>query len=732
MDIAHLYPPTPTDVPPAITRLDSAYRWRVVAMIGGLFAFLLIYLIIILLAGLAGLAFLLFPLPNVGGRGTLFILVVKVGGTLACALLTLFLVEGLFKNRRVERLQHISLAESDYPELFSFIRNVYRDVGARPPRKVYASPEVNAALIYETSLINLVIPPRKDLLIGLGLVNVLNLSEFKAVLAHEFGHFAQKSVGFGSYLYVANRVMHDVIYGRDALDRFVDQWCAVDLRISFPAWGLKGVLWVVRKMLAGIYNALNLLHLSLGRQMEFNADNVAVSVAGSDALIRGLSRSEFANECLIDAANSLNTAADHGLFTNDFYFHQNRSGERLRRLRKDDRLGLPPESSDGSVTVFAPANDGIPDKYRSHPTDHMREQNAKRIYVPGPRDDRSPWLLFGDPGQLKREVAAAFYRHALGRKEPYTPRPASAVQEFIDAEHAETTYDPKYHGWYDDRFIEPGDLDLLPPEPWNNERLDGWFANWPAGDLEQKCLKYRERQAEYGLLEALKSGRYTLSGKSFTFRERDCTADEVPRLLKQVDRELEENNKEFHSLDREVLLAHWSIARRVDDIDVARPREFELLKRYRFHTMLQTLLKGLSGEYNRLQAIMHFISGNPQMHPDTFAQVRDGLEEVRTTIVNNLEDAKRFETPALSNVPEGSSLYEMIVDRGDTRIGQVPQDTISGEWLVKLLNRMEAVVSRVRRLHYKSLGAILILQERIVAEWRAGPKQTIEADRVVE
>ena len=100
---------------------------------------------------------------------------------------------------------------------------------------------MNAALVYDTSLLNLVVPPRKDLLIGLGLVNVVNLSEFKAVLAHEFGHFAQRSVGLGSYLYVANRVMHDVIYSRDALDRV--RGCAGASKTSafpFPPGGSRG------------------------------------------------------------------------------------------------------------------------------------------------------------------------------------------------------------------------------------------------------------------------------------------------------------------------------------------------------------------------------------------------------------------------------------------------------------------------------------------------------------
>ncbi len=342
MSAPALYPPAPVPVPPEITRLPAAYRLRVVAMIGGLFLFLILYLVLVALAGLLAYVLVMLPVPNMGGRGTLAYLLFKFGGAFAAILLWLFLFKGLFKSKRVERSGYVPLQEADHPELFAFIRQVYQDTGAPKPRRVYVSAEVNAALVYDSSLLNLILPARKDLLIGLGLVNVVNLSEFKAVLAHEFGHFAQRSVGLGSYLYVANRVMYDVIYSRDSLDRFVDDWSRVDIRLSFPAWGLKGVLWVVRKILAGTYQAMNLLHLSLSRQLEFNADNVAVSVTGSDALIHGLARLGFASECLGDAAQALNAAADHGLFTDDLFYHQTQAAARLRRLRRTNGPACPP------------------------------------------------------------------------------------------------------------------------------------------------------------------------------------------------------------------------------------------------------------------------------------------------------------------------------------------------------------------------------------------------------
>jgi Zn-dependent protease with chaperone function len=718
-----LYPPAPANVPPEITRLDSAYRWRVVAMIAGLFVFLILYLVFIAVAGLVAYWLLVMPLPEIRGRGIIVVLIFKFGGAFAAVLLWLFLFKGLFKGRKVERSTYTTLQEKDHPALFAFIRQVYQDTGSPRPRPVYVSPEVNAALVYDTSLLNLFIPPRKDLLIGLGLVNVVNLAEFKAVLAHEFGHFAQRSVGLGSYLYVANRVMHDIIYSRDALDQFVDRWAQEDVRFSFPAWGLKGVLWVVRKILAGTYQALNLLHLSLSRQLEYNADNVAVRITGSDALIHSLSRMEFASECLSDAARSLDAAADHGLFTDDLFYHQTQAAGRLRQLRKEEQAGLPPELPEDpsqQVQVFPPLDDGIPERYRSHPADYMRERNAKRIYIRSPLDGRSPWLLFGNLPEVKKQVTGQFYRHALDRREAYEPRSAALVQEFINAEHAESTYDPKYHGLYDDRFINPGDLQNLPAQPWPREEAATWLSNWPAADLQQRLEKYRERQSEYHLLRALQSGELAPKGKTFPFRGQECTIKDVDRLFTQVDKELDADIEGFSGLDRKVFLGHWSLARCLDQSDgQGNLRETDLLERYRFHMALQGLLQGMLGEQGRLQAVLEVISKNSQLPEADFHQLRTALQEIYQSLRDNLQDAQSLRTPSLTNVPAGSSLYSFIVDRGDTALGPLAGDTISGEWLGKLMNRLEGVLSRLKRLHFKSLGTLLAHHEKLATEWQA-------------
>jgi hypothetical protein len=63
------------------------------------------------------------------------------------------------------------------------------------------------------------------------------------------------------------------------------------------------------------------------------------------------------------------------------------------------------------------------------------------------------------------------------------------------------------------------------------------------------------------------------------------------------------------------------------------------------------------------------------------------------------------------------------VDRGDTRLPALSGEGISGEWLGKLLTLLSGVLERVKRLHFKSLGALLARQEKLAAEWA-----TVSAD----
>src|SRR5262249_15330332 len=159
--------------------------------------------------------------------------------------------------------------------------------------------------------------------------------------------------------------------------------------------------------------------------------------------------------------------------------------------RKDPQLGEPPPLPDDpmlTVEIFEPGDDGTPWMWSTHPANYDREQNAKRHYLRSILDERSPWLLFDAAAAVREQVTSRFYRQMFKVKKDVVSADPEAVQGYIDDEHAETTYNARYHGLYDDRYVEIGDVAELTAqarqEPWDAGRLAGAHAKLYDKDLQ--------------------------------------------------------------------------------------------------------------------------------------------------------------------------------------------------------------------------------------------------------
>jgi Zn-dependent protease with chaperone function len=650
------------------------------------------------------------------GKGDSTFWMVIVG--LASGVLCLFLVKGFFKWQRVDKTQRVEVTEKEQPVLFAFLRQLCRDTAAPLPHRVYLTAEVNAAVFYHESLLSLVLPTPKNLVIGLGLVNRLNLSEFKAVLAHEFGHFSQNSMKLGSYVYRSNRIIGDLVFGRDWLDDAVAALCRTDFRIAIFAWAFAGTLWVLRQTLAGLFRVMNFANSALLRQMEYNADLVAVSVTGSDALVHSLARLDFAADTLVQAWSDLTAAADHHLYSRDLFYHQTRAADYLRALRREPRLGEPPplpEDPRQMVQVFQTEDISVPRMWATHPTNHDREANAKRQYIRSTLDERSPWFLFHNASALREDITRQLYQ-VTRPLEQLKLEPAEVVQVFIDNEHAETIYHPRYHGLYDHRYLTPGDVDELLradlAEFADEGQLTQAQAQLYSGALQARMEAHGVRQQEYGRLARMASGEVELTGKDFAFRGARYRAAEALKLLDQVQKELDGDFSWMGSLDRQVFLVHFAMARQVGD-QVRR----ELEERYRFHLTLQAIHGQLLFHHQQVSATLGQLAGKRQLEQEEFQWALAVLREAYSTLRDKLQAAGGLHLPVLKNMTPGEPLgpfllsQPLVVQLGNN------QQSLDGNWIAKLLEQFVEVLDKCRRILSKSQGGILALQETIAERW---------------
>lgn len=99
-----------------------------------------------------------------------------------------------FRKSTIDRSGWLEIAEEEEPKLFELIESISKEIGTNFPQKVYLGIGVDAMVFYDSNFRNLFFPSRENLMIGLGLVNSMSESELKAILAHEFGHFTQRSL----------------------------------------------------------------------------------------------------------------------------------------------------------------------------------------------------------------------------------------------------------------------------------------------------------------------------------------------------------------------------------------------------------------------------------------------------------------------------------------------------------------------------------------------------------
>jgi hypothetical protein len=105
-----------------------------------------------------------------GGSGTGFLF------GLPMLLLSVFMLKALLFRDRPERVQELEVRSEDEPHLFAVLHRIADAAGAPRPHRVFLSPNVNASVYYDLSILNLVFPTKKNLVIGLGLVTCRSAS----------------------------------------------------------------------------------------------------------------------------------------------------------------------------------------------------------------------------------------------------------------------------------------------------------------------------------------------------------------------------------------------------------------------------------------------------------------------------------------------------------------------------------------------------------------------------
>ncbi|MFL6550388.1 MAG: M48 family metallopeptidase [Povalibacter sp.] len=549
-----IYPAGPSGVPSDLTRPTSTYRLHAWLAMAGLALFVALYLA--LASWFSWTSYRLF-IGLMHGRDPFWGFVAGASS----GFLAVFMWKALFFVQHRYTIDDVEVTAEEQPRLFAFINRLADEAGAPRAHRVFLSPRVNAAVFYDLRILNLLFPSRKNLEIGLGLVNAVSLGELKAVLAHEFGHFAQRSMAVGRWVYIAQQIAGHIISGRDALDGFLRGLSRFDFRIAWIGWLLSIVVWSIRSLMETVFRIVLLAQRALSREMELQADLVAVSLTGSDALIHALQKLRVADEAWAYTMSFADSEARAKRSVSDLFAVQAHITTKLREVLNDPQYGecvpLPAERPN-EHRVFKASLAQPPRMWSTHPANSERENNAKRTYVPAAIDARSAWELFDDVPELKKQLSVHVFRSVSDAD----PVPLEDSIARIDEQYGRAYYDRSYRGAYLGRSIARHATDvseLYGPTLHQDHVTAEIDAIYPPS-LAQDLERLRSLEEECQVLQGLKEGFLTAPGGIIRHRGKELKRADLEDAVDDLKEELERTRTAVIAHDRRCRSVHLAAA----------------------------------------------------------------------------------------------------------------------------------------------------------------------------
>lgn len=691
------YPKSPNSLPKNLTNLPASYMFRATLAVLAILLFFALYTALVI-----GLGYLVYyACVYEMGRINKFTIILKVGAVAGAAMLFVFTLKFILKLKNHKRENRIKLNNEEHTVLWGFIHTICKETGAPKPKNIYVDPDVNAYVAYTNMWLSLFLPVKKELTIGMGLVSCLNLSEFKAVMSHEFGHFSQRSMKIGSYIISANTIIHGMIYDRDKWDDLLEQWRASDISLSVAAWVITPIIWVIRQVLGLFYMFLNLMYSSLSREMEFNADKVAISTSGSDAILSGLWRLDSGFEKWNDTLNNAYLASKKKLFVKNLYSHNTQTLADIAD-EQNSLLSNLPKDTRGGQTYFTSSLVSKAEMYASHPSNDKRQDNAKVPYIACEQDSRSPWVLFNNPTILQEEMTSLIYKQYIN-SEPKEFAKDVAFKEFIIQESQGKELLAEYYHTFENRFLHIDTPENLRHEAIRNQNISETVVN--SHKKELKVLMKPIQELEALMLKASQIAEGLVPENSFTFKNKEYKKKDLNEGYQLIMNEREELfNSSFKDWDTSFCGFHLALAKQTAKAD-------SLLKIYAQHNTITQVYKGFVACKNTIFTELNEL----QAKGDTTENQVIALGSSINRKVGGLNDSlilfDNMEFVPMPNIDSILELKEILVSGGEFK--REPGDIFNNGGFDNIIATIDNAIMQCQRIDQKSISVILAFHKEL-------------------
>ncbi len=467
-------------------------------------------------------------------------------------LILVFLIKFIFKENATDKSNFIEITRQEEPQLFSLIDTIVEEVGTDFPKRVYLSEDVNAAVFYDSTFWSMFLPVKKNLQIGLGLINIVSQMELKAILAHEFGHFSQKSMKVGSYVHNVNQIIYNMLYENTSYSSFIQGFASINNLTALASYIAVGFIKVIQWILQKMYSIINIRYLKLSREMEFHADEVAAHVTGYMPLKTSLLRLDLAEHSYSSVIKFYSGKVSDCIRSKNVFKEQHSV---MKFLASEINLEIKesyPLVTFEHINKYNKSKLNFTSQWTSHPSLKDRISALEKTNIVKENDDFKPAnQLFSNIEILQETVTDQIFSK-VQYKDSVTQYSLGDFTKAYTSDFYTNSYNKFYNNYYDSR--NP----IKFKEEYKQISFDGNISDLFS---TEKIENIYISQALNNDIESLKHiGDKRNKIKSFDYDGIKYTRKNVKELIEKLSIELEECNLLNEENDKQIFAAFNNLA----------------------------------------------------------------------------------------------------------------------------------------------------------------------------
>lgn len=565
--------------------ISKDFKQKATTAVLSIVLFIIVYITLITVTLAATVGFGYAGLALIAASPSLFTVIVGLGIMSIGVILLIFVFKFIFTKNQSDVSGFIEIYEENEPELFAFIRDIVEEVQTDFPKKIFVSSQVNASVFYDSGFWSMFLPVKKNLHIGLGLMNTTTVNEFKGILAHEFGHFSQKSMKIGSYVYNVNYVLHNMLYDNESYNNLVGRWASVHGYFSFFALISIKITNAIQWLLRRVYNYVNINYLALSREMEFHADEVAVNLAGSGAIKTSLLRAELASYSLNRVFEIYSDLINENIKPKNIFTMQGFAMNYLAGINKISVVNGLPEVDINEKNRFDKSQIDFGNQWASHPGDEERIERAARLNIIKPEvNNHNACMLLADKEAFQQRVTSYVFSEIEYPGIPQYHELADFEAKFTEIAD-KSGFPLKYNSYYDNSADILVNTDITAGSTIHDEEV--LFSQ----ENVDRIYNYISLKYDLETIKSIENGEIKV--KSFNYNGQRYTPKQTTGLISNIEQQLPVLQHEIENHNQVIFGFYKSHALRNGTYD-------DYLSRYKLYS-------GFIGKLDEIQALIEDI-----------------------------------------------------------------------------------------------------------------------------